>query len=75
MSTCIEFRCVFLSFLVLLGWWINKPMHILFDYYELALLLGSCFLVNYVTADAKTNWVRDLVKTRPSIGPTIPFLG
>jgi hypothetical protein len=27
------------------------------DYYELAILLGACFLVNYVTADAKTNWV------------------
>lgn len=27
------------------------------DYFELALLLGACFLVNYVTADAKTNWV------------------
>ena len=27
------------------------------DYYELAIILGSCFLVNYVTADSKTNWV------------------
>ena len=27
------------------------------DYFELALLLGASFLVNYVTADAKTNWV------------------
>ena len=24
--------------------------------YEVAVLLGSCFLVNYVTADSKTNW-------------------
>jgi Ca2+:H+ antiporter len=24
--------------------------------FEVAILLGSCFLVNYVTADAKTNW-------------------
>lgn len=31
------------------------------DFFELALLLGSCFLVNYVTADAKTNWVEGLV--------------
>ena len=27
------------------------------DYFELAVVLGSCFLVNYVTADSKTNWV------------------
>jgi Ca2+/H+ antiporter len=31
------------------------------DYYEVALLLGACFLVNYVTGDAKTNWVEGLV--------------
>ena len=27
----------------------------------MALLLGSCFLVNYITADAKTNWVEGLI--------------
>jgi len=43
--------------LVLLGWWSNKPMTLLFDFFEVALLLGSCFLVNYVTADSKTNWL------------------
>lgn len=26
------------------------------DLFEVALLIGSCFLVNYVTADNKTNW-------------------
>ena len=31
------------------------------DYYELAVVLGSCFLVNYVTADSKTNWVEGLI--------------
>ena len=31
------------------------------DYFEVALLLGSCFLVNYVTADAKTNWVEGFI--------------
>ncbi|KAG6833847.1 hypothetical protein H0H87_011781 [Tephrocybe sp. NHM501043] len=28
----------------------------LLDFFEIAVLLGSCFIVNYVTADAKTNW-------------------
>jgi Ca2+:H+ antiporter len=27
------------------------------DFFEVAILLGTCFIVNYVTADAKTNWV------------------
>lgn len=26
------------------------------DFFEVSVLLGSCFIVNYVTADAKTNW-------------------
>jgi Ca2+:H+ antiporter len=27
------------------------------DFFEVAILLAACFIVNYVTADAKTNWV------------------
>ncbi|OCH85381.1 hypothetical protein OBBRIDRAFT_859404 [Obba rivulosa] len=57
----IQFALFWMPLLVLLGWWIGKPMHLMFDYFELALLLGSCFLVNYVTADAKTNWVEGLI--------------
>jgi len=26
------------------------------DQFEVAVLIGACFLVNYVTADSKTNW-------------------
>lgn len=26
------------------------------DSFEVSILLGACFIVNYVTADAKTNW-------------------
>ncbi|KAF5387895.1 hypothetical protein D9615_000101 [Tricholomella constricta] len=53
----IQFTLFWMPFLVLLGWWIGKPMSLLFDFFEVAVLLGSCFIVNYVTADAKTNWV------------------
>ena len=28
------------------------------DLYEVAVLIGSAFLVNHITSDAKTNWVR-----------------
>jgi Ca2+:H+ antiporter len=31
------------------------------DFFEVAALLGACFLVNYVTADAKTNWAEGFV--------------
>lgn len=52
----IQFTLFWMPFLVMLGWWIGKPMSLLFDFFEIAVLLGSCFIVNYVTADAKTNW-------------------
>ncbi|KAK7681725.1 hypothetical protein QCA50_015072 [Cerrena zonata] len=57
----IQFTLFWMPFLVLLAWWIGKPLHLMFDYFELALLLGACFLVNYVTADSKTNWVEGLI--------------
>lgn len=31
------------------------------DMFEVAVLIGSCFLVNYVTADAKTNWAEGYI--------------
>jgi len=52
----IQFTLFWMPFIVLLGWWTDKPMLLLFDFFEVAVLLGSCFIVNYVTADAKTNW-------------------
>ena len=27
------------------------------DSFEVVMLLGACFLLNYITADSKTNWV------------------
>ena len=27
------------------------------DVFEVVMLVGACFLVNYITADSKTNWV------------------
>ncbi|KAJ3826687.1 hypothetical protein F5880DRAFT_1610022 [Lentinula raphanica] len=52
----IQFNLFWLPFLILLGWWSNRPMTLLFDTFEVSILIGACFLVNFVTADAKTNW-------------------
>lgn len=57
----IQFLTLWLPFLVLLSWWINKPLSLLFDLFEVVIITGSCFLVNYVTADAKTNWAEGFV--------------
>jgi len=52
----IQFLLFWMPFVTLLGWWVGKPMSMLFDIFEVTLLVGACFLVNYVTADGKTNW-------------------
>ncbi|TFK43268.1 hypothetical protein BDQ12DRAFT_674681 [Crucibulum laeve] len=52
----IQFTLFWMPFFVLLGWWTNRPLILLFDFFEVAILIGACFVVNYVTADAKTNW-------------------
>jgi len=57
----IQFTLFWMPFLVLLAWWMNSALPLLFDLYEVALLIGTTFLVNYVTQDSKTNWVEGLI--------------
>ncbi|KAG8960678.1 hypothetical protein FRC03_006265 [Tulasnella sp. 419] len=57
----IQFTLFWAPFFVLIAWWTHKPMSLLFDLFEVAVIIGSCFLVNYVTQDAKTNWAEGLV--------------
>jgi len=51
----IQFLLFWMPFLVLLGWCIGRPLSLLF-----AALVCACFVVNYVVADAKTNWAEGL---------------
>ncbi|KAF5387910.1 hypothetical protein D9615_000100 [Tricholomella constricta] len=57
----IQFMLFWMPLLVLLAWFSHKPLSLLFDVFEVAVLLGACFLVNYVTADSKTNWAEGLM--------------
>ncbi|EJD34456.1 hypothetical protein AURDEDRAFT_76175 [Auricularia subglabra TFB-10046 SS5] len=57
----IQFLLFWLPLLVLVAWCAGKPLLVLFDLLEVALLAAACFLVNYVTADAKTNWAEGAV--------------
>jgi len=57
----IQFVLLWMPVLTLLGWWTNRPFNLLFDFFEVALLLGACFLVNFVTADSKTNWAEGYI--------------
>lgn len=38
-----------------------NDFHFDIDMYEVAVLLGASFLVNYVTADSKTNWAEGYI--------------
>ncbi|KZS95242.1 hypothetical protein SISNIDRAFT_439283 [Sistotremastrum niveocremeum HHB9708] len=57
----IQFALFWMPFCVVLGWWINKPLTLLFDLFEVSVLIATCFLVNYVTADSKTNWAEGVI--------------
>jgi Ca2+:H+ antiporter len=59
---------VYLFFRLLIRIQTNKST----DYLEVAVLLAACFLVNYVTADAKTNWAE--VHTFPTSDPPMLIL-
>ncbi|EJD44966.1 hypothetical protein AURDEDRAFT_114200 [Auricularia subglabra TFB-10046 SS5] len=52
----IQFLLVWMPVFVLVAWCTHKPLLLLFDLLEVALVVAACFLVNFVTADAKTNW-------------------
>ncbi|KZW01374.1 hypothetical protein EXIGLDRAFT_666383 [Exidia glandulosa HHB12029] len=56
----IQFLLFWMPALVLIGWFSHKPFTLVFDLLEVALLVAACFLVNYVTADAKTNWAEGM---------------
>jgi len=57
----IQFTMFWMPLLVLIAWWANRPFILLFDFFEVAVVIGACFLVNSVTDDAKTNWAEGLV--------------
>ncbi|KAJ6567190.1 hypothetical protein DFH09DRAFT_1471058 [Mycena vulgaris] len=57
----IQFLMFWMPILVLLAWFTNKPLSLLFDMFEVVLLISATFLVNYVTADAKTNWAEGVM--------------
>jgi len=57
----VQFVLFWIPFFILLGWWIGTPLSLTFDLYEVVLLVSACFLVNYVTADAQTNWVEGMI--------------
>ncbi|QRV95547.1 Sodium/calcium exchanger protein [Ceratobasidium sp. AG-Ba] len=57
----VQFALFWTPLVVIIGWWLNYNMTLPFDLWEVTALVGAVFLVNYVTADAKTNWAEGMV--------------
>jgi len=57
----IQFTLFWMPTLILVGWWTHRPFSLLFDLFEVTIVVASCFLVNYVTQDNKTNWAEGLI--------------
>ncbi|KAF8631279.1 hypothetical protein AX15_002605 [Amanita polypyramis BW_CC] len=56
----IQFMLFWMPFFVVLAWTLGRPLSLLFDFFEISVLVCACFVVNYVTADSKTNWAEGL---------------
>ncbi|KAG8751904.1 hypothetical protein FRC12_012210 [Ceratobasidium sp. 428] len=52
----IQFTLFWIPTLVLVAWGLNEPLTLLFDHFEVVVVVGACFLVNSVTQDGQTNW-------------------
>ncbi|CEL53188.1 Vacuolar calcium ion transporter OS=Schizosaccharomyces pombe (strain 972 / ATCC 24843) GN=vcx1 PE=3 SV=1 [Rhizoctonia solani AG-1 IB] len=52
----IQFTLFWIPVLVLVGWALGKPLTLLFDHFEVVVVVGASFLVNSVTQDGRTNW-------------------
>ncbi|KAG8702483.1 hypothetical protein FRC08_003455 [Ceratobasidium sp. 394] len=52
----IQFTLFWIPLLVLIAWGLNEPLTLLFDHFEVVVVVGASFLVNSVTQDGRTNW-------------------
>ena len=57
----IQFMLFWTPVLVLVAWIHGKPLSLLFDTFEVGLLLAAGFLLNYVTFDSETNWAEGVM--------------
>ncbi|KAF8597562.1 hypothetical protein BDV93DRAFT_499519 [Ceratobasidium sp. AG-I] len=57
----IQFTLFWIPALVLIGWALNEPLTLLFDHFEVVVVVGACFLVNSVTQDGRTNWSEGMI--------------
>ncbi|KAG9080869.1 hypothetical protein FS749_007871 [Ceratobasidium sp. UAMH 11750] len=57
----IQFTLFWVPVLVLASWIVKTPLSLLFDHFEIVIVVGASFLVNSVTQDGRTNWAEGLI--------------
>ncbi|QRV99134.1 Sodium/calcium exchanger protein [Ceratobasidium sp. AG-Ba] len=57
----IQFTLFWIPTFVLIAWGLNEPLTLLFDHYEVVVVVGASFLVNSVTQDGRTNWSEGMI--------------
>ncbi|KAG9104188.1 hypothetical protein FRC07_009838, partial [Ceratobasidium sp. 392] len=57
----IQFTLFWVPMLVLASWIAKTPLSLLFDHFEIVIVVGASFLVNSVTQDGRTNWAEGLI--------------
>ncbi|KAG9092727.1 hypothetical protein FRC06_011818, partial [Ceratobasidium sp. 370] len=57
----IQFTLFWVPVLVLASWIVKTPLSLLFDHFEIVVIVGASFLVNSVTQDGRTNWAEGVI--------------
>ncbi|KAG9028057.1 hypothetical protein FRB95_006889 [Tulasnella sp. JGI-2019a] len=60
-GSSIQISLLWLPFIVLLGWMINKPLTLLFDPFEAACLTSSVIIVKVVIAAGHSDWLKGMI--------------
>ncbi|KAF8752191.1 hypothetical protein RHS01_08129 [Rhizoctonia solani] len=57
----VQFTLFWIPVLILVAWALEKPLTLLFDHFEIVVVVGASFLVNSITQDGRTNWSEGLI--------------
>ena len=60
-GSSMQIALLVLPLMVILGWIIHSDMTLVFDSFQIVLLLVTVFLVNYLIADGKSHWLEGVL--------------
>ncbi|KAH9985915.1 hypothetical protein BJV77DRAFT_951514 [Russula vinacea] len=60
-GSSLQLALFVIPFIVTLGWFMRKPMTLLFDPFESIVLFFTVFTFNYIVQDGKSNWLNGMI--------------